>query len=135
MLAGRLAAEGHEPDKLVLLAPGAVIKDACRGGHFFGNTFDPKDPPHHIKCYGLFKVGREYLTTTQHLDIYGTSAQYQGSVCILHGTNDKMVPLWCSKRYNTIYKNSILHLIQGEVHTMNKKLSETTSIIQQFVEQ
>lgn len=31
MLAGELAKEGNAPHKLILLAPGSVIKDACRG--------------------------------------------------------------------------------------------------------
>ena len=56
MLAGELAKEGHSPHKLVLLAPGSVIKDACKGGHFFGKRFDPKNPPEHIRCFGIFKL-------------------------------------------------------------------------------
>ncbi len=133
MLAGELAKEGRSPHKLILLAPGAVIKEACQGGHFFGKRFDPKNPPKYIKCFGLYKLGREYLTTTQQLDIYGTSAHYQGPVCIIHGTKDRIVPLWCSKRYDSIYKHSKLHLIEGETHTMHKKLNETTRIINEFI--
>lgn len=133
MLAGKLAEEGRPPHKLVLLAPGTVIREACRGGHFFGKTFDPKNPPEYIKCFGLYKLGKEYLTTTQHLDIYGTSAHYQGPACLIHGTKDRIVPLWCSKKYETIYSDSHLHLIEGEVHTMHKKLNETISIIKEFI--
>ena len=135
MLAGELARENRAPHRLILLAPGAVIKEACQGGHFFGNKFDPKNPPEHIRCYGLFKVGREYLTTTQQLDIYGSSASYQGPVCIIHGTKDKMVPLWCSKKYDGIYNDSHLHLVEGEVHTMHKKLDKTIDIIDNFMKQ
>lgn len=135
MLAGELAREGRAPHRLILLAPGAVIKEACQSGHFFGNRYDPKNPPEYIRCYGLFKVGREYLTTTQQLDIYATSASYQGPVCIIHGTKDKMVPLWCSRKYDGIYKDSQLHLVEGEVHTMHKKLGETIDIINKFMNQ
>lgn len=135
MLAGKLAQKGNSPHKLILLAPGAVIKEACQGGHFFGKRFDPKNPPEYIKCFGLFKLGKEYLTTTQQLDIYGTSADYQGPVCIIHGTKDRIVPLWCSKKYEKIYSYSHLHLIEGETHTMRKKLGETTQIINQFLKQ
>lgn len=133
MLAGELAKEGRSPHKLILLAPGAVIKEACQSGHFFSNTFDPKDPPAYIKCFGFYKVGRDYLTSSQLLDIYGTSAQYQGPVCLIHGTNDHIVPLWCSEKYDSIYQHSILHLIDGEVHTMHKKLGKTTRIITDFL--
>lgn len=133
MLAGRLAAEDKAPEALVLLAPGSVIKEACQGGHFFRNTFDPKNPPEYIKCFGLYKVGREYMLTTQELDIYGISAQYQGPVCIIHGTKDGIVPLWCSQRYDSIYHHSTLHLIEGENHMMINHLGETKAIISDFL--
>lgn len=133
MLAGELAKEGRGPHKLVLLAPGAVIKDACRGGHFFGATFDPKNPPESIRCFVIFKLGRDYLTQTQQLDIYGTAKNYEGPVCIIHGTNDRIVPVRCSNKYDETYKNSELHLIEGETHTMLKKLNETTGIIGNFI--
>ena len=120
------------PEALVLLAPGSVIKEACQGGHFFRNTFDPKNPPEYIKCFGWYRVGREYMLTTQELDIYGTSEQYQGPVCIIHGTKDGIVPLWCSQRYDSIYTHSEMHLIEGENHLMVKKLDETKVIISTF---
>lgn len=133
MLAGELAKEGRAPHKLVLMAPGSVIKDACRGGGFFGARFDPKNPPEYIKCFLVFKLGREYLTQTQTLDIYGTSANYQGPVCLIHGTKDRIVSVKCSKKYDEIYHNLELHLIEGETHTMRKKLDETAEIICTFI--
>lgn len=133
MLAGRLAQEGRAPQRLMLLAPGAVIKEACQGGHFFGQRFDPRRPPKYIKCFGIYKLGHDYLTSTQKLDIYGTSAHYQGPVCILHGTRDRIVPLWCSRKYDSIYRRSTLHLIEGETHTMHKKLKQTTRILGEFM--
>ena len=133
MLAGRLAKEGKSPEALVLLAPGSVIKEACQGGHFFRNTFDPKNPPEYIKCFGWYRVGREYMLTTQELDIYGTSEQYQGPVCIIHGTKDGIVPLWCSQRYDSIYQHSSFHLLEGENHLMVSHLKETNQIIIDFL--
>lgn len=133
MLAGELAKEGREPHKLILLAPGSVIKEACRGGGFFGARFDPKNPPEYIRCFKIFKLGREYLTQTQQLDIFGTSANYQRPVCIIHGTQDHIVSVNCSKKYNEIYQHSELHLIEGETHTMLRKLDKTTNIIVDFI--
>ena len=95
MTAGRLAtAGGAVPDGMVLIAPGAVIKEACQGGKFFNARFDPKNPPEYIRCWGTMKLGREYLLTTQQLDIYGTAAAYAGPVLLLHGDNDRIVPMW-----------------------------------------
>lgn len=135
MLAGELAKEGRAPAKLILLAPGSVIKDACRVGHFFGTKFDPRNPPEFIRCFGIFKLGRDYLTQTQQLNIYGTAANYQGPVCLIHGTKDKIVSVRCSRKYDDIYRNSQLHLIEGETHTMRKKIDETTDIINRFLDE
>lgn len=51
------------------------------------------------------------------------------------GKKDKMVPLWCSKKYDGIYKDSHLHLVEGEVHTMHKKLDKTIDIIDNSMKQ
>ena len=55
--------------------------------------FDPADPPELIRCWGVMKLGREYLLTTQQLDIYGTAAAYKGLVRLLHGDRDGIVPM------------------------------------------
>ena len=133
MLGGMLAAEGDAPRSVILLAPGSVIKDACRSGHFFSNSFDPKDPPEYIKCFGLYKVGREYMLSSQNLQIYETASMFEGPVCIVHGTKDGIVPLWCSERYHESYKDSQLHLIEGENHLMVSHLDETCGIILEFL--
>ena len=122
MTAGRLAAAGIAPEAVVLIAPGSVIKDACRGGKFFNATFDPKDPPEFIRCWGFMKLGREYLLTTQDLDIYGTAADFKGPVLLLHGTKDSIVPMWCSEKYLETYgDHAELKRIEGENHLISKK--------------
>lgn len=121
------------PETLILLAPGAVIKEATQGGHFFGNSFDPANPPEYIKCFNHFKLGRDYLVQTQELDFYGVSANYQGPVCIIHGSRDGIVPLWCSEKYNEIYTDSQIHIVQGENHLIIKKRKEVIAIILDFL--
>ena len=122
-----------DPETLILLAPGAVIKEACQGGHFFGNTFDPKGPPEYIKCFHHFKLGRDYMLHTQELDIYGTSENFQGPVCIIHGSEDGIVPLWCSEKYDAIYSDSEMHLVDGENHLIIKRRKEIIGIILDFL--
>lgn len=133
MFAGILAREGRSPYALVLLAPGSVIKEACQGGHFFGNEFDPKDPPEYIKCFGMFKLGREYMLSSQNLEIYETAEAYRGPVCILHGDNDNTVPLWCSQKYIGIYQNPQFHLIKGENHRFSKHTKQDIDIVTKFI--
>jgi pimeloyl-ACP methyl ester carboxylesterase len=122
MTAGRLASENTVPAGVVLIAPGSVIKEACQGGKFFNATFDPKDPPEYIRCWGLYKLGREYLVTTQQLDIFGTSAAYKGPVLLLHGDRDGIVPMWCSERYLETYgSHATLKVVEGENHTITRR--------------
>ncbi len=122
MAAGRLASENMVPAGVVLIAPGSVIKEACQGGKFFNATFDPKDPPEYIRCWGLYKLGREYLVTTQQLDIFGTSAAYDGPVLLLHGDRDGIVPMWCSERYLETYgSHATLKVVEGENHTITRR--------------
>lgn len=133
MTAGLLAEKGTDvPAKMALIAPGAVIKDACRGGKFFNARFDPADPPEYIRCWGFMKLGREYLLTTQELDIYGTASAYKGPVLILHGTKDSIVPMWCSEKYKETYgEKAELTVIDGENHTITRRRSE---VVRQIVE-
>ena len=129
MTAGRLAsAGGRVPDAVVLLAPGSVIKQACQGGKFFNARFDPADPPEYIRCWGTMKLGREYLLTTQQLDIYGTAAAYKGPVLLLHGTKDTIVPMWCSEQYLETYGDrATLVRVDGENHLITRRKKEILS--------
>lgn len=127
--AGRLAAEGGDiPAGMVLLAPGSVIKEACQGGKFFNARFDPKDPPEYIRCWGMYKLGREYLVTTQQLDIYGTAAVYKEPVLLLHGDHDGIVPMWCSERYLQTYgPAATLQVVEGENHTITRRRKQVVA--------
>ena len=81
-----------------------------------------KDPPEYIRCWGIYKLGREYLVTTQQLDIFGTSATYDGPVLLLHGDRDGIVPMWCSERYLEAYgANATLKVVKGENHTITRR--------------
>ncbi len=134
VIASMTAGDGSiSPEALILLAPGAVIKEATQDGHFFGNSYDPKNPPEYIKCFHHFKLGRNYMLQTQELDIYGVSGRYQGPVCIIHGSEDGIVPLWCSEKYDAIYENSEMHIVEGENHLIIKKRREVIGIILDFL--
>lgn len=104
-----------------------------QGGKFFNARFDPKDPPEFIRCWGFMKLGREYLLSTQELDIYGTASAYKGDVLILHGTKDSIVPLWCSERYKETYgSRAELVLVDGENHTITRRRAEVVRQVVRF---
>ena len=133
MTAGRLASEQKEPSGIVLVAPGSVIKEACQGGKFFNARFDPQNPPEYIRCWGMMKLGREYLLTTQQLDIFGTAAAYHGPVLLLHGDKDKIVPLWCSEKYLETYgEHATLYVVPGVNHTITAHRNEVVQYAVDF---
>lgn len=128
MTAGILASRGESPAALVLVAPGSVIQDACRGGKFFSAEFDPADPPEFVKCFGIMKLGREYILSTQELDIYGTAKAYTGPVRLIHGSKDTIVPLSCSEKFVETYtQNAELIVVEGENHMITRKLRTVVS--------
>ncbi len=137
MTAGQLASTGTAtPAGLVLVAPGSVIKEACQGGKFFNARFDPKNPPEYIRCWGMYKLGREYLVATQQLDIYGTAASYAGPVLLLHGDRDGIVPMWCSERFLQTYgSNATLRVVEGENHTITRRRNEVIASTVAFFQQ
>lgn len=133
MTAGILAERGEESAGLVLIAPGSVIQDACRNGRFFGAEFDPADPPEYVKCFGIMKLGREYILTTQELDIYGTAKAYTGPVRLIHGSKDTIVPMSCSERFVETYgERSELIVVEGENHMITLKKKKTVALAVEF---
>ena len=128
MTAGILASRGEAPAALVLVAPGSVIQDACKGGRFFSAEFNPADPPEYVKCFGIMKLGREYILSTQELDIYGTAQAYTGPVRLIHGSKDNIVPLSCSKRYVETYtQDAELIVVEGENHMITRRLRKVVA--------
>lgn len=133
MTAGILASRGESPAALVLVAPGSVVQDACRNGKFFGAKFNPADPPEFVKCFGIMKLGREYILTTQDLDIYGTAKAYTGPVRLIHGSNDTIVPMSCSDKFVETYtQDAELIVVDGENHMITKKLKTVVSYAVSF---
>lgn len=118
-----------EPDDLqavVLFAPAGVIPDdAIRGITPEGNMaydLNPLDPPEYLEFGGGMKLGRDYITTAQHLKIYQTAKRYQGPALILHGTGDRVVPFTYGERYQEIWPKSELIIYEGFDHGFSQCL-------------
>lgn len=137
MTAGRLVNSNtkKQPYGLALLAPASVLKNACNKGHLLGAHFDPTNPPEYIKCFGIMKVSKDYILSTQKLDIYGTAEIYNGPVRIIHGSEDRLVPLWCSEDYKKLYNDKAeLVIVDKENHRMSKKTRNIAYIVTDFFE-
>ena len=136
MTAGRITSQGHTTKPLyglALLAPASVLKNACRNGSLFDAKFNPTDPPEYVRCFKMMKLGREYLLSTQQLDIYGTAGAYRGPVRIIHGGNDRLVPMWCSEDFVKTYGEAAeLIVVEGENHRLSKKTRKVAELVVAF---
>jgi len=136
MTAGRIASQGYTAKPLyglALLAPASVLKNACRNGRLFDAKFNPADPPEYVRCFKMMKLGREYLLSTQQLDIYGTAGAYRGPVRIIHGGNDRLVPMWCSEDFVKTYGEAAeLIVVEGENHRLSKKTRKVAELVVAF---
>lgn len=135
MTAGRIAVSGSkkQPYGLVLIAPASVLKTACNQGSMLGAKFDPKNPPEYIKCFGMMKVSREYILSTQQLDIYGTAEAYNGPVRIIHGSDDTLVPMWCSEDFKRTYgERAELIVVENENHRISRKTKQVAALVVDF---
>ena len=63
------------------------------------------------------------------------ACKYSGKVCIVHGKMDKIVPYSYSEKYNELYKNSELHLLDNEKHFMSSDKQKATSLVITFVKE
>ena len=130
MLAGELGA--GEVTALVQLAPAAVLKDDALNGVLMGKTYDPSNPPEKLRVL-FHSVGKCYFQVAQKLPIYETSSRYEGPVCLIHGTEDSIVPHRYSEQYDAVYKNSVLHILEGENHFLSKRRPEVISLSVEFL--
>lgn len=136
MAAGRLCSGpdvSKVPAGLVLIAPASVIKNSCSTGKMLGANFDPADPPEFVRCFGIMKVGKEYILTTRELDIYGTAGRYTGPVTIIHGSKDKLVPMQCSEEFKMTYGDKAeLIVVDKENHMISRKTRKVADMVVSF---
>lgn len=131
MLAGELGAE--KVASLIQLAPAAVLHDDAIEGHIMNAKFDPANIPDYVRVFFVKKVGRSYFEVAQKLDIYAVSCTYGGPVCLIHGTQDDIVPYRYSEMYQQRYPNAELHLEEGENHMFSKQPQEALGYIRDFI--
>lgn len=120
------------PDALILLSPGAVLKDYAREGRLFGLRVDPENPPERKRVL-WYTIGRDYILTAQTLPIYETSALYTGPVCICHGTIDRIVPFRYSERYAEGYADCRLNPIRGANHFYSFRRRRVDALLLAFL--
>ncbi|MCR5395286.1 MAG: alpha/beta hydrolase [Bacteroidales bacterium] len=61
-------------------------------------------------------MGRRFFTELRTLDVYGTIGQYKRPVLIVHGSDDRVVPISYSQRAEQTYGDAKLHVIDKAGH-------------------
>lgn len=131
MLAGEVG--NDKLQRLVLLAPAAVLRDDAIRGRTFNAEYNPFNPPEKIELAEGLYLGGEYVKTAFSLPIYETAEKYTGPVCLIHGTGDRVVPYTCSEHYDRLYKDSTLHLIPKADHGFAPDLNKAMDIAVDFL--
>lgn len=132
MLAGELEGTGEKPDCLVQLAPAAVLKDDALAGRCMNAKYDASDPPEYVNVF-FHKLGRDFILAAQKLPIYETSGKYSGKVLILHGLQDKIVPVSYSEKYRDSYKDCELRILEKEGHMFNGDKAAVVNSVVDFL--
>lgn len=105
IIASHLAVENQDlVKKLVLLSPAADIHYRATTGFFFGNTYDPKDPPELLETE-MFRIGRPYFLSAQKAVVYDHLKDFRGSAMIVYGKADQYVPEEMTLRYQEYIHN------------------------------
>jgi len=127
-----VAAKNKYPiQKLCLFYPALCIPDDARAGKMMAAKFDPANVPEKLNC-GPMKLGKCYVTDVLNMDPFQEIKSYNGQVCIVHGTADKIVNIDYAKRAEEAYKSTKpedmeeekrvrLHIIEGGGHSFSKK--------------
>ena len=95
---------------LILICPALGIPDNW-------NARYPRieDIPEVSEIWGV-KLGRKFMMDIRPMKPFETIGRYQGPVLIVHGTDDKVVPLDYSKRAQQTYGNAVLKVIEKAGH-------------------
>jgi len=136
VVASMLAGYYHDKvDKLALLAPAATLKDDALKGSTQGYTYDPKNIPDTLPIKKGLILGGFYLRTAQTLPIYEVAQAYHGPVCLVHGLKDTVVNNIASKRYDNVYTNDKLHLLNDADHgfSIGNSRQEVLDIVTEFM--
>lgn len=110
---------GFYPDLIVglaLMSPAATLKDDALKGQCQGTSYDPHHIPETVRVNG-YDISGFYFRTAQLLPIYETAAHFDGPVCLIHGLADTVVDPDASRRYDAVYDNDELHLLEGCDHS------------------
>ena len=104
---------------LILQYPALSIPDDARKGHMIKASFDPENIPKRLNC-SVMRLGRRYVTDVIGLNAFEEISAYRGKVLLLHGDEDRLVDIACSRRALSAYReagaDARMEVIHGAGH-------------------
>ena len=76
----------------------------------------PDNIPDSLQFIGPHFIGKEYMKAAMESDPLADLANYKGPVCVLHGTDDDMVPPYCAKLFKLVAPQAEVHMFEGLKH-------------------
>jgi uncharacterized protein len=115
LLAGDLQ---DELNKLILLAPAGTMKDTTKkwiNAVPFIESHEAYDNDGNL-------IGKAFFEELQTIEVWDKASKFTNPVLIIHGSEDKAVPLEVSSLYieNCYHSKAALRVIDGADHTFNK---------------
>lgn len=111
LVSALVAAELKEEIKgLVLIYPALCIPD-----NWNERFKEVSDIPESITFWDM-TLGKNFFLAARELNVYKVISGYEGPVLIIHGDEDKVVPVSYSEKASHIYKNVELLVLEGEGH-------------------
>lgn len=103
---------------LILLSPAFVLFDDAK--NLFNSVDEIPDTLNHMGS----DLGRIYFENLLDYNICNVISYFDKNVLIIHGDNDKIVPLIYSKKARIGFKNAELKIIEGAGHTYKEDQNE-----------
>lgn len=113
MLASK--SEGENIKAMCFWYPGFSVKFDAMRGYLLYCPFNPWFPPESLKV-GEFNYGRQFLKEIQIMDFETPCREYEGSVLIIHGTDDFIVPIESSFMAKDLFQDCEIHPVPFGQH-------------------
>lgn len=121
---------GKEISGLILFYPAYNIPEMVAMFGSFGSGFGSDFGSDFVSGFGsdfgsgfgsMFGgMSTTFVESLKDYDVWEHVGKYPNPVCIIHGTNDFIVPISYSEKAATLYPNATLHKIDGATHGFNE---------------
>ena len=127
------AMKRDQVDRLIPLAPAAMIPEGARRGELLGRSFDPEHIPDAFYIDDEHTLGGNYVRVAQTIRVEDAIDRYPGPVLIVHGTGDQSVPVQVGIDAANRYRNARLSLIHGDSHCFDFHLDQMLAAVRDWL--